>query len=290
MPDPSVVRHHFTVDVEEYFHPVAMEPFVPRASWPGFERRSPAVIERLLLLLEEHRAVATFFTLGWLAEREPGMVRAIAAAGHEVASHSWEHARVTKQTQTEFRESLRRSKAVLEDVSGTRVRGFRAPSFSIVPGVEWAFDVLLDEGYEYDSSLFPITQHPSYGYPGTPKDPYRIRRADRTIVEVPPATLRALGSTLPASGGAYLRFFPFAFVRGALRQAQRRGCSATFYIHPWELDDHVPDLPMTLIPRVRTFSRLGDTWARVRALLREFRFERIDRTLAAIDSSVITLA
>jgi polysaccharide deacetylase family protein (PEP-CTERM system associated) len=285
----STVHHHFTVDVEEYFHPSALEPFVQRASWSDFPRRSPAVIERLLLVLEEHKASGTFFTLGWLAEREPAMVRAIAAAGHEIGSHSWDHVRVTAQTAAEFRESVRRSKAVLEDVAGVPVRGFRAPSFSIVPGVEWALDVLLDEGYEYDSSLFPVTQHPTYGYPGTPVDPYRIGRGERAIAEIPPSTLRALGLNFPASGGAYLRFFPLALIRGALRQAQKRGRPATFYIHPWELDDHVPDLPMSWVARTRTFASFGDTWARVRALLSEFRFDRIDRTLAAIEGAAVTL-
>ena len=286
----DVVAHHFTVDVEEYFHPSALEPYVPRTAWPSFERRSPRVIERLLGVLEAHRAIGTFFTLGWLAEREPAMVRAIAAAGHELGSHSWDHARVTTQTPAEFRESVRRSKAVIEDIAGVRVRGFRAPSFSIVRGVEWALDVLLEEGYEYDSSLFPISQHPTYGYPGAPIDPYRVQRAERAIAEIPPATLNALGARLPASGGAYFRFFPIALVRGALRQAEGRGQPATFYIHPWELDDHVPDLPMKWIARVRTFSSLGDTWARVETLLRQFRFDRIDRMLGAIDPAAVTLS
>jgi polysaccharide deacetylase family protein (PEP-CTERM system associated) len=286
----STVQHHFTVDVEEYFHPSALEPFVARASWSSLPRRSPAVIERLLGVLDEHAARATFFTLGWLAEREPAMVRAIADAGHEIGSHSWDHARVTTQTVAEFRESLRRSKSVLEDVAGVRVRGFRAPSFSIVPGVEWALDALLDEGYEYDSSLFPVRQHPTYGYPGTPADPYRIRRGERSIVEIPPSTLRALGTNVPASGGAYLRFFPLGLIRGAFHQAERRGCSATFYIHPWELDEHVPDVPMSWIARTRTFSSLGDTWSRVRALLEEFRFDRIDASLASVPAAGVTLA
>ena len=287
---PGEIRHHFTVDVEEYFHANALEPFVSHAQWPELERRSPAVIERLLGLLAEHAALGTFFTVGWLAEREPAMVRAIAAAGHELASHSFDHARVTRQSRDQFRESVRRSKAVLEDIGGVRVLGFRAPSFSIIPGVEWALDVLLEEGYEYDSSMFPISQHTAYGYPGTPTDPYRIRRGSRGIAEVPPATLRTLGAVLPAAGGAYFRFFPVALVKSALRQAARRGRPGTFYVHPWELDDFVPALPMTWLPRVRTFASLGDTWGRLRALLRAFRFDRIDRTLAAGDLPAITLA
>lgn len=289
-PNRPTAPHHFTVDVEEYFHPSALEPFVPKSAWPDLARRSPAVIERLLRLLEDHRATGTFFVVGWLAEREPAMVRAIAAAGHELGSHSWDHAKVTAQTCAQFRESLRRSKAVIEDVAGARVLGFRAPSFSIVPGVEWALDALLAEGYEYDSSLFPITQHPAYGYPGTPTDPYRIRRGAGTLVEVPPTTLRAFGTVFPASGGAYLRFFPLRLIRAALRQAEKRGAAGTFYVHPWELDDFVPDVRMSRLARVRTFSSLGNTWARIRRLLEEFRFDRIDRSLAGVDQAAVSLA
>jgi polysaccharide deacetylase family protein (PEP-CTERM system associated) len=217
------------------------------------------------------------------------MVRAIVGAGHEVASHSFDHARITAQSRAEFRESVRRSKAVLEDLTGAAVLGFRAPSFSIVPGTEWALDVLLTEGYTYDSSVFPVSQHPSYGYPHTPRDPYRIRRRDGTIVELPPATLRLLGSNLPAAGGAYVRLLPLALVRGALNQAEGRGQPGMFYIHPWELDDHVPDVPMSLRVRVRTFSGRRRTWARVGALLSEFRFDRIDRCLASVSSEPVVL-
>jgi polysaccharide deacetylase family protein (PEP-CTERM system associated) len=247
------------------------------------------VVERLLAMLAEHGARGTFFTVGWLAEREPAVVRAIAAAGHELASHSWEHVRITRQSPAEFRASVRRSKALLEDQTGAPVKGFRAPSWSIVPGTEWALDVLLEEGYVYDSSMFPVSQHPDYGYPGARRDPHAIARLSGTIVEVPPATLRLLGSNLPAAGGAYLRFFPLALIRGAIRQAEQRGHGATLYIHPWELDDYVPDLPMSAVVRFRTFAGRGRSWGCLRRLFAQFRFERIDRALERIDPEPIVL-
>jgi polysaccharide deacetylase family protein (PEP-CTERM system associated) len=276
------VRHHFTVDVEEYFHASALDPWVTMQSWPLLARRSPSVIARLLDLLAERSLYGTFFVVGWLAEREPSMVRDISRAGHEVASHSWDHRRVTHQRPDEFRESVRRAKRVLEDLTGTEVRGFRAPSWSIVPGFEWALDVLLEEEYRYDSSLFPIAHHASYGYPGAPRDPHWLSRPSGELAELPPATLRLLGTNIPASGGAYLRFFPFGLLASALRDAEERGQPGTFYIHPWELDDFVPDLPMSAVARLRTFGGLHRTWPRIRRLADAFRFQRMDETVKSM--------
>ncbi len=159
-----MTQHHFTVDVEEYFHASAFERVIDRSEWDGLERRSADAVRRLLDLMARHDATGTFFVLGWVAERDPDLVKAIAAAGHEVASHGWDHRRVTQQAPHQFRESVRDSKRLLEDTTGQRVRGFRAPSYSIVPGLEWALDVLLEEGYSYDSSLFPIWRPDGYGY------------------------------------------------------------------------------------------------------------------------------
>ena len=184
---------------------------------------------------------------------------------------------------------MRRSKAVLEDITGSAVLGFRAPSFSVVPDTRWALDVLLEEGYEYDSSVVPVSQHPQYGYPDTPRDAYRVQCPSGTIVELPPATVRAMGSNFPAGGGAYLRLLPLWLVRGALRDAERRGRPGVFYIHPWELDDHVPEIAMSRQARVRTFAGRRRTWPRVSALLTEFRFERIDCSLDRVDAEPISL-
>jgi polysaccharide deacetylase family protein (PEP-CTERM system associated) len=275
-----MTAHHFTIDVEEYFHPTAMAPYYPIAQWDRLERRSPAVIERLLGFLAARGIEGTFFVVGWLAEREPAMVRAIASAGHEIASHGQEHELVGRLGPDGFRVSVRRSKAVLEEISGQTVRGYRAPSFSIVPGLEWAFDVLLEEGYTYDASLFPVTQHPTYGYPEADPDPHWIARSAGTLAELPATTARVLGSTVPASGGAYFRLLPYGLVRRGLRQAAGRGRSGMFYIHPWELDDWAPDVAAPWYQRVRTFAGRRRSWARLERMFGEFRFQRVDRTVS----------
>jgi len=193
----------------------------------------------LLELLATHRAKATFFTLGWVAARHPTVVQRIAAAGHEIASHGWWHVRVTKLTPAEFRAEVRNSKSILEDVIGMRVLGFRAPSFSIRRGMEWCFDVLVEEGYQYDSSLFPI-RRPDYGYPGIPETAYRIDRPSGELIELPLTTMTWMGARLPAAGGAYLRHFPMGWTARAFSRRTLRGEAAVLYVHPWEID---PDQP-----------------------------------------------
>lgn len=269
--------HHFSVDVEEYFHPTPIEPWIPRSRWNELDRRSMPVIHRFLDLLGTHDIKATFFVLGWLAKREPEMVRAIAAAGHEIASHGWNHRVVTGLTPEEFRREVRQSREVLQDVAGVPVTGYRAPSFSILPGFEWTFEVLLEEGYLYDSSLFPVTAHPDYGYP-CDRDPHLIETRSGALVEIPPVTLRVFGTNLPAAGGAYFRFFPFQLLQGALRQAEERGARGTFYIHPWELDSELPDHEIPWHIRLRTRGRSGNLWTRMHRLLNRFEFERMDAT------------
>jgi len=234
-------------------------------------------------MLEERGASGTFFIVGWLAEREPEMVRSIAAAGHEIASHGYEHELVGRLGPTGFRNSIRRSKAALEDVSGVVCLGYRAPSFSIVPGLEWAFDVLLEEGYAYDASLFPVTQHPTYGYPHAPADPHRIARpvAGDPLIEVPATTVEILGLRVPASGGAYFRILPYGLVRMGLQQAAARGRPGVFYIHPWELDDWTPDVDAPRLQKIRTFAGRARCWKRLQRLLSEFEFQRVDHSLMA---------
>lgn len=277
----SMIQHHFTVDVEEYFQVSALESRVPRSQWAVLESRIACSVERLLGILEDSAVHGTFFVLGWVAERAPELIRLIAASGHEVASHGWDHRRVTQQSPAEFRDSVERSRKLLEDVTGTPVSGFRAPSFSIVRGYEWALDILLEEGYTYDSSLFPI-HRPGYGYPGVPRDPHWIQRPGGRLAEIPPATIHRLGVTLPAGGGAYFRLLPYGLVRGALREAERRQVPATFYIHPWELDPDQPRLDVSLSTRIRHYGGLATTESRLRKLLNEFRFAPIARTFATL--------
>jgi polysaccharide deacetylase family protein (PEP-CTERM system associated) len=279
-----MTEHHFTVDVEEYFHPTAMAPHFPMSGWGALERRAPAVVDRLLDFLDDRSIQGTFFVLGWLAEQEPEMVRSIAARGHEIASHGYEHELVGRLGMDGFRSSVRRSRQVLRDISGADVVGYRAPSFSIVPGLEWAFDVLIEEGYRYDASLFPIRRHPTYGYPGVGPDPYWIERSAGRLAEFPSTTARVLGRQLPASGGAYFRLLPLALVNTGLRQAEARGAPGMFYIHPWELDDWVPDVAAPRLQMVRTFHGRRRCWDRMDRLLRGRRFGRVGQTLESLEA------
>ena len=275
--------HHFTVDVEEAFHAHAARPWVPRAGWEAQRRRSPEVIQQLLELLDTKGAKGTFFILGWLAEREPDMVRAIAAAGHEVASHGWGHRRVGEVSRSEFQASVRGTKDLLESLTGASVTGYRAPSFSIVPGLEWALDVLLEEGYEYDSSMYPVRVHPRYGYPRALPHPHLIRRAGGDIAEVPLSTVELFGRTLPAAGGAYGRFLPFSLIKRALRDAEARSSSATVYVHPWELDLQKGNaFFLPLLPRIRMTWGRKRAWRWIRDVLGRHEFRPVRETVARL--------
>lgn len=226
--------HIFTVDVEEYFQVGAFDRVVPRAQWDAQPSRLEHSVGILLELLARHQANATFFTLGWVAERHPFLMRRIVDAGHEVASHGHWHRRVNTLTPDEFREDVRMSKAILEETSGATVYGFRAPNFSITPGTEWAFDILIEEGYKYDSSLFPI-RRPGYGYPKAPPVPHLIHRPAGTITEMPLATTQWRGVRLPAAGGAYLRHLPFRLIQRAFREHNAGGIPgmSTFIRGSW---------------------------------------------------------
>ena len=272
------IKHFFTVDVEEYFQVVALAPYAPMSSWETFESRVEPAIDRLLALMAQHGATGTFFTVGWVAERHAAMVKRIAAAGHELASHTYDHVRITHQTPGAFRESIRRTKAILEDLTGAPVLGFRAPSFSIVRGTEWALDLLIEEGHRYDSSLFPVSRS-GYGYVGGQRDPYWIDRPAGRIAEIPPATLQVLGKTLPAAGGAYFRILPPQLVHAALRSSAGRGVSGTFYIHPWEWDPGQPRLDVPVLTRIRHYQGQGGVWSRLEGLFGSFLFQPISAAL-----------
>jgi len=277
MPIPA---HLFSIDVEEHFHVSAFDRVLSRDAWDRQPSRVEASTDRLLDLLARHEARATCFVLGWLADRKPALVKRIAAAGHEIAAHGWWHRKVTQLEPEELRREVRDAKRLLEDLSGSEVRGFRAPSFSIVPGSEWAFDVLLEEGYTYDSSLFPI-RRPDYGYPSAPTGPHQITRPSGTLLEIPLATVEVFGMRLPAAGGGYLRQLPYALTRAAARQASERKLPGMFYIHPWEIDPDQPRLPVDWITRVRHYRRLGLTFARLERLFSEFRFISVADWLAS---------
>jgi polysaccharide deacetylase family protein (PEP-CTERM system associated) len=267
-------EHFFTVDVEEYFQVSAFEAHVERESWERLPSRVERNVDVLLELLARYGARGTFFTVGWIAKRHPWMVRRIVAAGHEIASHSFWHRRVNALAPAEFRDDVRQAREVIEDISGQRVYGFRAPSFSIRTGMDWVFDILLEEGHRYDSSTFPI-RRPGYGNPGAPTTPYLIRRPGGDLLELPLATTSLLGMRLPAAGGAYLRQLPLALVHRGLREHERQRRGAMFYVHPWEIDPEQPRIDVGLITAVRHYRGLDRTLPRLERLLGEFRFTSV---------------
>jgi polysaccharide deacetylase family protein (PEP-CTERM system associated) len=215
-------------------------------------------------------------------------VRDIAAAGHEIASHGYWHERVTAQDRDAFREDVRTSKQTVEDLIGREVIGYRAPSFSIVPGCEWAFDVLIEEGYRYDSSLFPIRRR-GYGYPNAPRVPHLIQRSAGSLAEFPLATTSIFRYPVPAAGGGYLRQFPLSIIRRAFREASSRSEPATFYIHPWEIDPGQPRLPVSVLNRIRHYRGLDSTLDRIDTLLEEFAFATIASYLPVLEEHDPTL-
>jgi polysaccharide deacetylase family protein (PEP-CTERM system associated) len=269
----------FSIDVEEHFQANAFDRVVSREDWDRQPSRVEGNTERLLDLLGRTGARATCFVLGWVAERHPALVRRIAAEGHEVASHGWWHRRVGSLTPDELRQEVRDSKRLLEDLTGQPVNGFRAPSFSITPGREWAFDVLLEEGYTYDSSLFPI-RRPNYGYPASPVIPHQIRRPSGVLLEIPMATARVFGMRIPAAGGGYLRQLPYALIQRAARDAVARRRPGMFYIHPWEVDPGQPRFRVGMLTRVRHYGGLHKTLGHLERLLAEFRFTSVAEWLA----------
>jgi polysaccharide deacetylase family protein (PEP-CTERM system associated) len=285
--EKSATTHFFTVDVEEYFQVKALESVVSPDEWLTRPSRVARSIDALLYCLDRHGVSGTFFVLGWLARHRPETVRAISDAGHEVASHGYRHERVTSLQPETFRVDIQSSKSTLEDLIGKAVLGYRAPSFSIVPGCEWAFDVLIEEGYRYDSSLFPIRRR-GYGSPSAPRAPHIIHRASGTLAEFPLATTSFFNYPIPAAGGGYLRQFPLAVIRRAFREATARGESATFYIHPWEIDPGQPRLPVSAINRIRHYRGLGTALNRIDSLLGEFSFGTISSCLSQLEHSAMT--
>jgi len=270
-----------TVDVEEHFQVSAFAGVVRRRDWESFDSRVEANTDRLLGLFDEAGVRGTFFVLGWIGERHPRLVRRIADLGHEIASHGHSHRLVFEQGPQEFREETRRSKEILENACGREVRGYRAASFSITRRNLWALDVLVDAGFAYDSSLFPV-YHVTYGIPGAPRGIYTaVTAAGRRLLELPPSTLRIGRLALPVAGGAYLRIFPRALTRWAIRRLNRReGLPAVVYVHPWELDPRQPLIEASWFNRFRHYSRLSSTADKLRDLLSRFRFATMAEVIA----------
>ncbi len=273
MQDEQIVNA-LTVDVEDYFQVSAFAPHIARSDWDARECRVERNMERILGMLDESGSKATFFTLGWIAERYPQLVRAIVDNGHELASHGYGHQRVSDQTAEVFLADIRRAKNLLEDISGHEIKGYRAPSFSIGKNNLWAFDCLERAGYRYSSSVYPI-RHDHYGMPDAPRFAFGVGG----LLEVPPTTLRMGGRNWPASGGGYFRLMPYALSRWLLRRVNATDRQpAIFYFHPWEIDHEQPRISgISAKTRFRHYVNIDRMEPRLRQLLNDFRWGRMDR-------------
>jgi polysaccharide deacetylase family protein (PEP-CTERM system associated) len=268
-----------TVDVEDYFHVAALSSAISQDSWPTREYRVERNTERLLSLLADRGVHGTFFVLGWVAERSPGLLKRIAQGGHEIACHGYSHQLVYRQSPGEFREETRRAKSLLEDAVGQPVLGYRAASFSITRASLWALDILIDLGFAYDSSIFPI-RHDRYGIPDASPRPGPVRApTGRSITEFPMNAASFLGMKVPVSGGGYFRIFPYWVTKAGLRQINRAQRPFMFYLHPWEIDPGQPRVRVGALSRFRHYTNLARCEQRLRTLLDDFSFAPAVRVL-----------
>tara|TARA_R110002110_G_scaffold91264_1_gene237389 strand:- start:46837 stop:47712 length:876 start_codon:yes stop_codon:yes gene_type:complete len=271
----QMLANAMTVDVEDYFQVSAFEQHVERSQWSSLPCRVEANVERILALFDQYQIKGTFFTLGWIAERYPAMVKKIVAGGHELASHGWQHTRVNTQSPAQFREDITRTKALLEDVGGQSVTGYRAASYSIGVEQAWAWDELAAAGYRYSSSIVPI-KHDLYGIPDAPR--FAFDAADGRLLEIPITTVTLAGRNINCGGGGWFRLFPYRFSRWALRSVNEKEAQAgIFYFHPWEIDTDQPrPQGIGLKTRFRHYVNLGRTFDRLEHLLKDFDWDRMD--------------
>ena len=255
-----------SVDVEDYFHAEAFSGVMDSSRWERQTSRVEVNTRRLLELLAALNVHATFFVLGWVADRFPGLVRDIAAGGHELGCHSYWHRLIYKLQPAEFREDTRRAKDVIEQISGQTVNVYRAPTYSVVDRSVWAFEILAELGFSYDSSIYPI-HHDRYGMPDAPRAPFRFQTPSGPMTEFPLTTFRLAGHNMPVGGGGYLRLLPRMYTRLGLKRVQAEGLPIVIYIHPWEVDPEQPRLPGGLSTRLRHYTNLSQTFERFRTVL-----------------------
>jgi polysaccharide deacetylase family protein (PEP-CTERM system associated) len=269
------ITNALTIDVEDYFQVSAFAPYIPRTEWDQRECRIERNVDRILEMLAGRDTKATFFTLGWIAERYPDLVRRIVREGHELASHGYGHERASDLGEHAFSADIRRAKGILEDLSGSAVIGYRAPSFSIGAANLWAFDCLARAGYRYSSSIYPI-HHDHYGMPDSPRFAYRVKT---DLLEVPITTLRLFKRNLPSSGGGYFRLLPYALSRWMLRRVNADDRqAAVFYFHPWEIDVAQPRIAgIDSKTRLRHYLNIGRMEGRLQRLLADFTWGRMDQ-------------
>lgn len=275
-----MIENILSVDVEEWFHPEALQYQFPTEIWSEQAYRVDMNVEKLLALFDEKNVKATFFTLGWVANEHPDMVRKIVDNGHEIASHSLMHRMVTKLTPEEFEKDLSESVKILEDVSGQKVLGFRAPTFSVVEKTFWAWDVMLKLGLKYDSSVYPIW-HDRYGVPGAPRSQYIAREnGAAALTEFPMSTMRFLGKNVPFGGGGYLRIFPNWFTEMGIRSVNKEGIPAIMYMHPWEFDTEQPKLKLGKLQTLRHYYNIDKNLLKLGQLLDKFEWTSFKEILS----------
>lgn len=276
----EVTKNALTIDVEDYFQVAALAEAVDRKDWSSMEYRVEANTDRLLELFSQRGVKATFFTLGWVAERSPELVRRIQKAGHEIASHGYSHQLVYNQTPDVFRDETRKSKQLLEDITGEPITGYRAASYSVTAQSRWALDILCEEGFTWDSSIFPV-HHDRYGMPGTPHEPYRLKApGGGTLIEFPLSTCPLGSYRLPIAGGGYFRLYPYWLSRWGLGKINRAGQPFIFYLHPWEIDTGQPRLNVKALSRFRHYNNLNKCMGRLERLLADFRFGSVSDVLS----------
>jgi polysaccharide deacetylase family protein (PEP-CTERM system associated) len=269
------VVNMLTIDLEDHFHASVFNGAIPRHRWDQQESRVARNAERLLSIFARAQVRATFFVLGWVAERFPALVRRIASHGHEIASHGYGHGLIYDDTPEAFRADLRRAKRVIEAAAGTPVIGYRAPSYSVTARSLWALDILIEEGYVYDASIFPI-HHDRYGIASSPRHAYRVWRRQGSLWEIPGSTVRLAGMNVPVAGGGYFRLLPYAWTKWGIDQVNRReGQPVIFYLHPWEIDPGQPRIEVSRLKQLRHYGNLARTEARLERLLADFRFDSV---------------
>ena len=277
------MKNALTVDVEDYFQVSAFADQIGYQEWDSFETRVERNTSKLLELFDDHKIKATFFCLGWIATRYPGIIREISNSGHEVACHGYSHQLIYKQSKTQFYDETRRAKEILEDISGKEVRGYRAASYSITNESLWALDVLTELDFKYDSSIVPI-HHDVYGIPGSERLPHKLQVPNgSTITEFPPSTLKLAKFNLPIAGGGYFRLYPYWLTRNSLRWINRREKKPfVFYLHPWEVDPEQPKLAGKYLSRFRHYNNLDKCYTRLDKLLSEFEFTTANDVLISL--------
>jgi len=276
---PLPIENAFTVDVEDYFHVQAFAGTIDRQNWDQYACRVVANTHAVLKLLDRAQVRGTFFVLGWVAERYPQLVRDIKKSGHEIGSHSHAHRLIYEMTPDEFRDDLRRAGEAIGSITGERVTAFRAPCFSVTSRSLWALDILAEEGYRYDSSIFPV-HHDNYGIPSAERFPHRITCARGDMWEFPPSVVKFWKFNLPVAGGGYFRLYPARFSLWCLKHINRVARQPfMFYIHPWELDPDQPRLPGSLRSRFRHYQNLSTTVSKLERLLKTFRFGSLSSSL-----------